>query len=116
MGNAPGLGSPSPTPRGSPPSYADPLAEVAARRKLPQPEPQPTDPLPINDPTAVLRRRLLAEAAALLALPHVEAVTIRLPDQSVRAVRSTWDVRDCGDHFEAQALASSAGAPSFEVD
>lgn len=103
-GQARGPGSPSPRPPAAPPL-----------RRPPRPSgpPPPADPpLPINDPTRELRRHLLAEAEALLSLPHVEAVTINVRAGTVVSLRSTWDVRDCGDHYEAQAC---AGAPSFEV-
>jgi len=101
---------PPPHPGGAPPTtcHSTPqrTADVSVsgvngkRRPPPEPEP-PADPLPINDPTAILRRRLLAEAEALLALPHVEAVTISVRAGTVTSLRSTWDVQDCGDHYEA---------------
>lgn len=100
MGTAPGQGSPSPSPRGAPP----------IRRPPPDPPAPPDDPpLPINDPTRELRRRLLVEAEALLALPHVEAVTISVRAGTVTSLRSAWDVQDCGDHYEA-AMVPDQGA------
>lgn len=99
MGMIPGPDSPSPALRDSPPS----------RRPSPDPEPPAEPPLPITDPTAVLRRRLLAEAAALLALPHVEGVSINVPLGTVTSLRSTWDVRDCGDHYQAAAVQGPIG-------
>lgn len=100
MGAAPGQGSPSPSPRGAPP----------IRRPPPDPPAPPDDPpLPINDPTRELRRRLLVEAEALLALPHVEAVTISVRAGTVTSLRSAWDVQDCGDHYEA-AMVPDQGA------
>jgi hypothetical protein len=104
-GMARAQGSPSPSRSGPPP----------LRRPPPDPPAPPDDPpLPINDPTVILRRRLLAEAEVLLSLPHVEAVTISVHAGTVTSMRSTWDVRDCGDHYEA-AQVQAAGAPSFEV-
>lgn len=98
MEHAPGRGSPSPRPGAAPPTRRPPPDE---------PEPPAEPPLPINDPTRELRRRLLAEAEALLALPHVEAVTIsvragtvvslrcsREPVELTGSYRNTPEVRD----------------------
>ena len=84
MGMAPGQGSPSPSPRGAPPTTchstpqrtADVSVSGVNGKRRPPPEPAPPDdpPLPINDPTVI--NRALAEARALLALPHVASVTI----------------------------------------
>jgi hypothetical protein len=124
MGMARAQGSPSPSRPGAPPTtchstpqqtgkYA--LSSGNGKRRPPaEPEP-PADPLPINDPTAILRRRLLVEAEALLALPHVEAVTISVRAGTVTSLRSAWDVQDCGDHYEAAMVSQAADAPSFEV-
>lgn len=75
MGTVPGHGAPSPSPRGSPPS----------RRPPPEPDPPVEPPLPINDPTVL--DRAFAEARALLALEHVEAVLVRR-DGQVSTLRS----------------------------
>lgn len=78
-GQARGPGSPSPRPPAAPPHRRPPSDP---------PTPPPDLPLPINDPTSgELRRHLLAEAEALLSLPHVAVVTVDVRAGEVRVLR-----------------------------